>query len=189
MARYAESIMKIAIDFEGTLLAECGEFRCEPSTPLALLLWRRSLRQGTRSLLNDLHRAGHSLTLYSSQEHTAWKLWLWCQLAGLPIQRVRTVRQERQRVHRRSVKNRRRFAAERALLGIASTGELTQVAWPPAQGHDLVLDDDRRHVQAAWRAGVRALQITNYEEDWTSRVREATLHGQGIEVLSHSQLA
>nr|WP_309685441.1 hypothetical protein [Armatimonas sp.] len=144
--------MKIAIDLEGTLIAECGEFACERPHPLARRALRCGLRVGAKSLLQSLVKAGHTLTLYTSGNHSALTLRLWCLAAGLPVRRIITLRQCR--------KNARRKAS--------------LVAWPPVQGQDLILDDELRHVQAAQRLGVPGIQITNRERDWTARLASLT---------------
>lgn len=181
--------MRIAIDLEGTLCAQCGEFRCEPMPSLARQLSRRSLRQGARLLLRDLARAGHRLTVYSSGEHSAARLWLWCLLAGLPIHGVRTVKQEQKRALKQTQKNQKRFAKELKALGLTQLGKPQPLLWPPCQNQDLVLDDDPRHLQTAWRSGVKSILVTNIEADWTARIREATLSEHGFEIIAMAQAA
>ncbi len=52
--------MKIAIDLEGALIAECGEFACERITPLAHLALRCGLRVGAKPLLPSRARSPFS---------------------------------------------------------------------------------------------------------------------------------
>ncbi|WP_309707658.1 hypothetical protein [Armatimonas sp.] len=68
--------MKIAVDLEGTLIAECGEFPCERTGYLAKLLLPRGIRTQACALLRDLAHAGHEVTLYSLSELPSWKLLL-----------------------------------------------------------------------------------------------------------------
>ena len=137
--------MKIAIDFEGTLTPECGEFACDPRSVLARRLFDFSLRQGARTLLRELAHSGHTLTLYTRLPVSAWRLLLWCWLFGLPVTHVVT---------------------GRCLP--------TEAPWPPCQGQDLLLDDEPRRVALAHQRGVRGIVVTNREADWTARIREVS---------------
>jgi hypothetical protein len=181
--------MKIAIDLEGTLIAECGEFSCERTSYLAQLLFARGIRLGACPLLRDLARAGHRITLYSVSEASAVKLTLWCWLAGLPVSRVVTLAQEKKRALRQTKKNQKRFSQDLKALGLTHFGKSNPVIWPPCQGQDLLLDDDSRRIQAAWRSGVKGVLVTNYESDWTARIREAALQSHEIDVLAQTQAA
>ena len=181
--------MKIAIDLQGTLIAECGEFACQPTGSLARSLVPHGLRQGARTLLSDLARGGHQLTLYSSAPISAVKLRLWCLLLGLPFWSVVTLEQEKKRVLARRRKSQKRVAQELKALSLSHMGKPEMVSWPPCQGHDLILDDNPQHLQAAWRAGVKGVLVTNRERDWTARIREATLQSGDMEVIASPQAA
>jgi hypothetical protein len=137
--------MKIAIDFEGTLTPECGEFACDPRRVPARWLFDFSLRQGARTLLRELAQSGHTLTLYTRLPLSARRLLLWCWLTGLPITHVVTSR---------------RLPAE--------------APWPPWQGQDLLLDDEPRRVALAGQNGVPGVVVTNREADWTTSIRAAS---------------
>lgn len=179
--------MKIAIDLEGTLIAECGEFSCERTSYLAQLIFTKGIRLGARPLLRDLARAGHRITLYSVSEVSAVKLTLWCWLAGLPVSRVVTLAQEKKRALRQTKKNQKRFSQDLKALGLTHFGKSNPVLWPPCQGQDLLLDDDPRRIQAAWHSGVKGVLVTNYESDWTARIREATQPQAGSELRVNAQ--
>lgn len=77
--------MRIAFDLEGTLATNDEEFPCESSLFLSQLLMPYSPRQGARSLVQDLVRAGHTLTLYTQGRYPLWRVRLWCQWNALPI--------------------------------------------------------------------------------------------------------
>lgn len=147
--------MKIAIDFEGTLIAECGEFPCEPVSDLARLFLPNGIRKGARTLVHELIRAGHTLTLYTSGKHQAVTLRLWCIANKLPIHHIITLEQCKKDVY----------------------GKASRVSWPPVSGQDLILDDEARHIETARVKGVLGLEITNHSTDWTVRVRETCLGG------------
>lgn len=181
--------MKIAIDLEGTLIAECGEFPCERTNTLAQLFLPNGVRKGARQLLGELHRRGHSLTLYSSGALPAWKLLLWCRTSGLSVHRIMTLPQAKKRAQKNTDKKQKRFAKELKALGLTHMGKVLQINWPPCHGHDLILDDEQHHIHAAWRSGVRGVLVTNRDADWTARIREATLTGQGIETSTQTQAA
>ncbi|WP_309707669.1 hypothetical protein [Armatimonas sp.] len=181
--------MKIAIDLEGTLIAECGEFTCERPHALAQLLLPKGIRRNARALLHDLTHAGHSLTLYSSNALPTWKLLLWCRLSGLPLRRVITLEQAKRRALKNAEKRQRRFAKDLKALGLTHFGKASELTWPPCYGHDLILDDEPNHIQAAWRSGVRGVLVTNRDADWTARIREATLTSQDIETSTQTQAA
>lgn len=137
--------MKIAIDFEGTLTPECGEFACEPRGVLGRWLFDFSLRQGARTLLRELVQSGHTLTLYTRLPVSAWRLLLWCWLGGLPVTHI-----------------------------IAGRCLPPEAPWPPWQGQDLLLDDEPRRVALARQRGVRGIVVTNREADWTACIREVS---------------
>lgn len=139
--------MKIAIDLEGTLIAECGEFSCERGNELGRWILPYGLRTGARRLLRDLAACGHTLTLYSSGRQSSPRLWLWCLANRLPIRHIVTLGQGR-----------------KAPL------------WPPMTGQDLILDDDARHIERAKRRGIAGLQVTNHIKDWTGQIHNACLH-------------
>ncbi len=181
--------MTIGIDLEGTLIAECGEFPCERTGTLAKLLYPNGVRTGARPLLRELTRAGHTLTLYSSGAHKPWKLLLWCRLARLPVRRVVTAEQEKKQHIRQALKKQKRFAQDLKALGLTHFGKTSETTWPPCAGLDLILDDEPRHLQAAWRSGVKGVLVTNCEQDWTARIREAALTGQDTEILTQTQAA
>lgn len=145
--------MKVAIDLEGTLVAECGEFACEHTPRIVRRVLPLSLRIGARELLGELARAGHTLTLYTSGTHTKRSLRLWCLLNGLPIRQIITVGQCTKKV----------------------PGKEPLVVWPPVQGQELILDDNPLHLEAAERQGVPGLHITNVSSDWTQPIRQACL--------------
>lgn len=145
--------MKIAIDLEGTLVAECGEFACEHTPRLIRRVLPLGLRVGARELLRELARAGHRLTLYTSGTHSKLALRLWCLLNGLPIGQIITVDQCTTKV----------------------SGKEPMVVWPPVQGQELILDDNPLHLEAAERLGVTGLHITNVLSDWTQPIRQACL--------------
>lgn len=167
--------MKIALDMEGTLTAEVGEFACERPHGLAQYVLPLRLRRGAPALLRELQRSGHRLTLYSLRSVAPWRIRLWCRLQGLPINRIITADQEEQRRLRAQRKQQKRFAQERELLGLNTLLVTGVLAWPPCSGHDLLFDDDPRHVQAARHQGVAAAVITNLSEDWTIPIREVAL--------------
>ena len=144
--------MKIAIDFEGTLTPECGEFDYARVGGLARLLFRFPIRTGARSLLRDLTRSGNSLTLYTSRSVSARKLFFWCRLLDLPIREVVT---------------------RRDVYKLARQTKSHTATWPPFAGYDLILDDEPRNIAAARRAGVRGVLVTNRDDDWTLSIREA----------------
>lgn len=179
--------MKIALDLEGTLIAECGEFPCERTNTLAQLFLPNGVRKGARQLLGELRRSGHSLTLYSSGAHSNWRLFLWCHLSGLPIHRVQTLSQSKRRALKSTLKKQRRFAQDLKALGLSHMGKPGELVWPPCHGHDLILDDEPRHIQAAWRSGVRGILVTNRDANWTARIREATLPGHDIELTTQAR--
>ena len=139
--------------------------------------------------MHDLTHAGHSLTLYSSNALPAWKLLLWCRLSGLPVHRVITLEQAKWRALKNTQKRQRRFAKDLRVLGLTHFGKTSEITWPPYHGHDLILDDEPNHIQAAWRSGVRGVLVTNREQDWTVRIREAALTGQDTEILTQTQAA
>jgi hypothetical protein len=103
-----------------------------------------------------------------------WKLFLWCRVTGLPITQVITFGQEERRVQRQAQRHQKRYSQELKLLGLTHFGSTTQVSWPPCTNHDLILDDDSRAIQVAWRSGVKGVLVTNCDADWTLRIREAT---------------
>lgn len=166
--------MKIGIDLEGTLIAQCGEFSGERTTDLARLILKSNLRHGAKELLRDLRRARHTIVLYSSGDLSARKLMLWCRLAGLPVQKVVTVGLLRKKARQSVAKS----------STVKPPVKSAQISWPPCEGMDLILDDNPRNVQAAWQKDVRGILITNQDRDWTAGVRMATLQNQDIEVLS-----
>ena len=181
--------MTIGIDLEGTLIAECGEFPCERTGTLAKLLYPNGVRTGARPLLRELTRAGHALTLYSSGAHKPWKLLLWCRLARLPVRRVVTAEQEKKKRARQAHKKQKRFAQDLKALGLTHFGKTSEVTWPPCAGMNLILDDEARHIHSAWRTGVKGVLVTNCEQDWTARIREATLQSPEIEIITLQQKA
>ncbi|WP_309712026.1 hypothetical protein [Armatimonas sp.] len=176
--------MTIGIDLEGTLIAECGEFPCERTGTLAKLLYPNGVRTGARPLLRELTRAGHALTLYSSGAHKPWKLRLWCHLAGLPVRRVITLEQAKRQALKNLQKQQQRFSKDLKALGLSHFGKTREPTWPPCKNQDLILDDEPGHIQSAWRSGVKGVLVTNCEQDWTARIREATLQSPEIEVLT-----
>jgi hypothetical protein len=176
--------MKIAFDLEGTLIAECGEFACERTGYLAQLLLPCGIRIGARALLHDLARAGHSLTLYSLSGLPAWKLRLWCHFAGLPVRHVITLEQAKRRALKNLQKQQRRFSKDLKALGLSHFGKTSDSTWPPCQSQDLLLDDEPRHIQVAWRSGVKGVLVTNREQDWTAHIREVALQSPEIEIIT-----
>ena len=140
--------MKIAFDLEGTLIAECGEFPCEPIAPLARRLIAKGVRQGARTLLRELVRNGHYITLYSRSAPSPLALWLWCRANRLPVHRIIVAS------HR---------------LGNSARG------WPPIQGQELVVDDSPEALAVAWKQGVLGVHVKSYDNDWTLPVRETAL--------------
>ena len=93
--------MKIAIDLEGTLIAECGEFLTERTSYAAQRILPCGIRAKARTLLRELAQAGHRLSVYSLNKMPPWKLWLWCRLCGLPVRSVITInRRDFMRLHR-----------------------------------------------------------------------------------------
>ncbi len=158
--------MKIAIDLEGTLIAECGEFACERTNELARCFLLCGLRVQARKMLKELARAGHILTLYTSGKHSAAALRLWCLAAGLPIHHIITLADYKQD---------------------ARHNKGTRVCWPPVSGQDLILDDETRHIETARRKGVTALQITNHSPNWTACIQKACLSSDGIRMVNREQ--
>jgi hypothetical protein len=181
--------MKIALDLEGVLLSKTDETPDLPTPTVARRFFRRGVRQEARALLRDLARAGHSLTIYSTASEHPAKLWLWCRLSGLPVERVITVEQEKRRLQQKAQKKQKRFAKDLKTLGLTHFGVATQVDWPPFQGQDMIFDDDASHVLQAWRTGIKGLIIAESDSQWTSRIRGATLEGHGIEVVGEVQVA
>ena len=158
--------MKIAMDFEGTLTPECGEFSSVRTGGLARLLFRFSIREGARPLLRDLARSGNSITLYTKQSVNAYLLLVWCRLLNLPIREVVT---------------------RRDLYKDARQQKTANAVWPPFLSFDLILDDEPRNITAARQAGVAAVLVTNYEDDWTRPIREAALTEDSPKTLSFAR--
>ena len=143
--------MNIAFDLDGTLIAECGEFRCTRQGALAHSLFPHALRVGARELLSELHRAGHTITLYTLSDRAPLKLWLWLRLQGIPVRRVITGRSHAKKLPQHATK------------------------WPPTFGIDLLCDDSLEQVESARRSGCSAILVTNRSEDWTAEIRLACL--------------
>ena len=181
--------MKIALDLEGVLLRKSEETLDNQQPTLTRRSFRGGVRQEARTLLRDLARAGHSLTIYSTTSEHPAKLWLWCRLSGLPVERVITVEQEKRRLHQKAQRKQKRFSKELKTLGLSHFGVPTQVEWPPLEGQEMVFDDDPNHVLQAWRTGIRGLIVAESDAQWSTRIREATLEGHGIEVVGEVQLA
>ena len=159
--------MKIAVDLEGTLIAECGEFPCEYLSDLARCLLPAGIRVGARPLLQDLVRGGHQLTLYTSAGHHPLRLWLWCLLSGLPVRQIVTLKQCKKAVR----------------------GKSNILIWPPVTGQDLVLDDSPRHLESARNQGVPGLLVTNRTSNWTTHIRDVTLAEGKQSKISPMQVA
>lgn len=181
--------MKIALDLEGVLLRKGEENTDNTQSALTHRSFRGGVRQEARALLRDLARAGHSLTIYSTAAEHPAKLWLWCRLSGLPVERVITVEQEKRRLEQKAQKKQKRFSKELKTLGLTHFGVPTQVEWPPFEGQEMVFDDDPNHVLQAWRTGIKGLIVAEGDSNWTARIREATLEGHGIEVVGEVQMA
>lgn len=179
--------MKIAIDLEGTLIAECGEFLTERTSYAAQRILPCGIRAKARTLLRELAQAGHRLSVYSLNKMPPWKLWLWCRLCGLPVRSVITIKQAKRAARERDRKRMKRFARDMKALGLAHFGKNSDALWPPCQGYDLILDDEPRHLQAAWRSGVKGILVTNRRADWTASIREATLQSPAIQTHTQKQ--
>jgi hypothetical protein len=144
--------MHIAFDLDGTLIPDCGEFRCTSTRGAARLFLTEPLRTGTRELCTDLRRAGHRVSVYTLSDRPVWRIYAWLFLRGIPVRKVVT-----KKAHDRAVQS----------------GKITSKAckWPPVFGFDLLLDDDPGNVRAARAAGCEAIQITNHDDDWTLKIR------------------
>jgi phosphoglycolate phosphatase-like HAD superfamily hydrolase len=143
--------MNIAFDLDGTLIAECGEFRCTRQGDLAHLIFPHALRVGARELLCELHRAGHKITLYTLSDRAPLRLWLWLRLQGVPVRRVITGRSHAKKLPQHATK------------------------WPPTFGIDLLCDDNPKQVESAQRSGCSAILVTNRKDDWAEEIRQACL--------------
>ncbi len=148
--------MHVAFDLDGTLIPDCGEFRCTSTRGAARLFLTEPLRTGTRELVRDLQRGGHMVSVYTLSDRAAWRVYAWLLLRGVPVRKVVT-----KKAHNRAVQSGK----------IASAS----CKWPPVFGFDLLLDDDPGNVRAARAAGCEAIQITNHDEDWTQKIRERCL--------------
>ena len=147
--------MKIAIDLEGTLIAECGEFSCERGNELGRWILPNGLRTGARRLLRDLVRCGNTITLYSSRKHKRSLLRLWCLVNRLPIRHIVTLRSDRK-----------------------------VALWPPLVGQDLILDDNAQNIKTAEKLGVKGLQITSRVPDWIAQVWQVCLGSDEVQTAN-----
>ncbi|WP_309707657.1 hypothetical protein [Armatimonas sp.] len=98
------------------------------------------------------------------------------------MRRVITFKQAHRRARKTLQKQQQRFAKDLQALGLSHFGKPQETLWPPCRGHDLILDDEPRSILLAWRQGVKGVLVTNYEPDWTTRIREATLQSPEIEI-------
>lgn len=176
--------MKIAIDLEGTLVPEYGEFPAERTQGLARLLFLFSLRRDARRLLQDLAQAGHTLTLYTEHPLRVPKLRLWCWILKLPFHNIVTQERALKVAQKHQIRQRKRFEKDLKALGLTHFGKEPQAVWPPCAGQELLLDDDPRHIEAAWRSGVRGILVTNRDADWTAGIRAACLAGESAESVA-----
>ncbi len=148
--------MHVAFDLDGTLIPDCGEFRCTSTRGLARLFLTEPLRTGTRELVRDLRQSGHTVSVYTLSDRPVWRVYAWLYLRGIPVRRVVT-----KKAHDRAVQS----------------GKITSKTckWPPVFGFDLLLDDDPGNVKAAIQSGRDAIHITNHDEDWTQKIRTRCL--------------
>jgi len=135
--------MKIAIHLRGTLIPEGVPFPCEPASFLSQRLLPSGPRLHSASLLRDLRKAGHYLTLYSNGPYSLRNIHRWCQLNNLPFDEFIVLDSDHFSV------------------------------WPPVQGQDLIVDSSALHIEIAEYYSVRGLLIPPDERDWANRIYQA----------------
>jgi hypothetical protein len=149
--------MRVAFDLDQTLIAWNHEFPSEPAQRRwHTLFFRESLRNGTISLLRELHSRGIEICIYTPSLRGPQYLRTWFLLQGIPI---------------RTVINREGHDREARRRSGAFPEHCTK--YPPAFDIDLLIDDSEGVAEEGRRYGFAVLVIDPADLEWTQRVLDA----------------
>lgn len=151
-AHMATNQKRIAFGWNGTLIPEVGEFRCDPPKGVHALVFKRGLRCGALSLMRTLQQEGWEIWIYTLGELPVRSVRLFFALNGISLGGIITGHE-----HQSAVR-----------LGLAPR---TSIKHAPAFDLDLIVDDKDVTVQAGRRYGFDTLTATNCHKDWTAAIR------------------
>ena len=142
---------RIAFGWNGMLMPELAEFRCEPLKGVQSLLLKHGLRCGTLELMRSLQQDGWEIWIYTLGELPKSQVRLFFALNDISLGGIITGHE-----HRSAVR-----------LGHAPR---MNVKHGPAFGFDLIVDDKDLTRQAGVRYGFETMTVTNCQDDWTAPI-------------------
>lgn len=152
----ATSKKRIAFGWNGTLIPEVSEFRCDPPKGVHALVFKRGLRSGALDLMRTLQQEGWEIWIYTLGELPVRSVRLFFALNGISLGGIITGHEHRSAV-------RHGFAPRMA------------VKYGPAFELSLIADDKEVTAQAGRRYGFETLTVTTCHKDWTQPIRQRCL--------------
>ncbi|WP_395144659.1 hypothetical protein [Armatimonas sp.] len=157
---------RIAFGWNGTLLPEVAEFRCDHPQGVQALLLSHGLRCGALGLMRSLQRDGWEIWIYTLADLPTRRVRLFFALNGIQLGGIVTGQE-----HRSAVR--------------AGRAPVATLKHAPAFGLTLIADDKEATAQAGRRYGFETLMVTTCHKDWTALIRERCLEAsQGKDSLA-----
>lgn len=149
--------MRIAFDLDDTLIPGRYHFPTECPFPCSLLriFFPEKLRKGTQVLLQELHKRGHDVWLYTTSQRPSWYLKLWFWILGISLDGVVNLARHRQ------------------TIGAYSSPVCYASKYPPAFAIDVLVDDSEGVVLEGQQYGFSVIRIAPDDITWTETLRNA----------------